>query len=98
MNKSFMKLLLYQAYLYLMLIFWQIRGELDQFYFAVIALKNYGFEKEADIAVNSLLIRVQGLTKNDSIRENYNLFTGQVQGATNFSWSAAHLLMLLQEK
>jgi putative isomerase len=37
------------------------------------------------------------LSDKNSIRENYNPETGAVQGATNFSWSAAHLLMLYRE-
>jgi len=79
-------------------IYWRGRVWLDQFYFAVTSLKNYGFENAAKEATASLLHRAQGLNKNEAIRENYNPITGQVQGATNFSWSAAHLLMLLQEK
>ena len=45
---------------------------------------------------NKLFQNAEGLTGKDAIRENYNAKTGAVQGATNFSWSAAHLLMLYQ--
>jgi putative isomerase len=78
-------------------IYWRGRVWLDQYYFAVMALKNYGFNKEAITAVQLLINKAEGLSENEAIRENYNPETGQVQGATNFSWSAAHLLMLLKE-
>ena len=78
-------------------IYWRGRVWLDQYYFAVKSLKNYGFEQEANVAVEKLINNAQGLNENEAIRENYNPETGQVQGATNFSWSAAHLLMLLKE-
>lgn len=78
-------------------IYWRGRVWLDQFYFAVKALKNYGYDKEAKQAVAKLLENAEGLTQANSIRENYNPVTGQMQGATNFSWSAAHLLMLMLE-
>ncbi len=44
-----------------------------------------------------LLENAEGLSGNGAIRENYNPETGAVQGASNFSWSAAHLLMLYHE-
>jgi putative isomerase len=75
-------------------IYWRGRVWLDQVYFGISALKNYGYQKDADILLQKLLTNAQGLTGNGAIRENYNPETGAVQGATNFSWSAAHLLML----
>lgn len=78
-------------------IYWRGRVWLDQFYFGIKALRNYGYTKQADNLTNKLLTRAQGLLSNQAIRENYNPKTGAVQGATNFSWSAAHLLMLLQQ-
>lgn len=79
-------------------IYWRGRVWLDQFYFGIIALKNYGYEKEAEQLTKKLFDHAQGLSGNLAIRENYNPKTGETQGATNFSWSAAHLLMLLQSK
>lgn len=35
-----------------------------------------------------------GLAGSVPIRENYNPETGAMQGASNFSWSSAHLYML----
>jgi putative isomerase len=75
-------------------IYWRGRVWLDQVYFGITALKNYGYQNEADTLLQKLLTNAQGLTGNQAIRENYNPETGEVQGATNFSWSAAHLLML----
>lgn len=78
-------------------IYWRGRVWLDQFYFAVKALSNYGYDKEAKQAVTRLLNHAQGLTEQAPIRENYNPETGVMQGATNFSWSAAHLYMMMLE-
>ncbi|WP_448566330.1 alpha-glucosidase [Thalassotalea ganghwensis] len=75
-------------------IYWRGRVWLDQFYFAIVALRNYGFNNHADNALKKLYTNAHGLRENQSIRENYHPETGAVQGATNFSWSAAHLLML----
>lgn len=75
-------------------IYWRGRVWLDQFYFAVKALENYGYHAEANNMVDKLLQHAQGLAGDSAIRENYNPLTGEMQGATNFSWSAAHLFML----
>jgi len=77
-------------------IYWRGRVWLDQFYFAIKGLDNYGYHKESKEFVEQLLRQAQGLKEGDSIRENYNPLNGKQQGATNFSWSAAHLLMLLE--
>ena len=78
-------------------IYWRGRVWLDQVYFGITALNNYGFTDEAEKLSEKLFNNAQGLMGNGAIRENYNPVTGQVQGATNFSWSAAHLLMLIRE-
>ena len=78
-------------------IYWRGRVWLDQFYFAIKALQNYGYEHEARLMTKKLFTHGQGLSDNSPIRENYNPETGQMQGATNFSWSAAHILLLLNE-
>ena len=75
-------------------IYWRGRVWLDQVYFGLVALENYGYKKEANLLLNKLINNAENLKGNGAIRENYNPETGQVQGATNFSWSAAHLLML----
>jgi putative isomerase len=78
-------------------IYWRGRVWLDQVYFGLIALDNYGYSEEAQALANKLFKNAAGLSEQGAIRENYNPETGQVQGATNFSWSAAHLLMLYRE-
>lgn len=78
-------------------IYWRGRVWLDQVYFGLIALNNYGYRAEAKSLAEKLLTNTEGLSENGAIRENYNPETGAVQGATNFSWSAAHLLMLYRE-
>ncbi len=78
-------------------IYWRGRVWLDQLYFGLIALKNYGYLYQARQLLQKLVLNADGLTKEAAIRENYNPETGAVQGATNFSWSAAHLYMLNQE-
>jgi len=77
--------------------YWRGRVWLDQFYFAVVALKNYGYNKQANNLIEKLLHNAQGLNSDQAIRENYNPQTGKQQGATNFSWSAAHLYLLLTQ-
>jgi len=37
------------------------------------------------------------LEKGKSIRENYHPITGEGRESKNFSWSAAHIIMLLME-
>jgi len=78
-------------------IYWRGRVWLDQVYFGLIALDNYGYHNEAKNLADKLLVNAEGLSENGAIRENYNPETGVVQGATNFSWSSAHLLMLFHE-
>ena len=57
-------------------------------------MDNYGYGVEARQMVDKLFQNAQGLTESTPIQENYNPETGEVQGANNFSWSAAHLYML----
>jgi putative isomerase len=78
-------------------IYWRGRVWLDQVYFGLIALDNYGYHQEAKLLAEKLFNNAEGLNETGAIRENYNPETGAVQGATNFSWSAAHLLMLYRE-
>ena len=74
--------------------YWRGRVWLDQFCFAVRALDNYGYKADAQRAIDMLYQNAQGLMGDMPIRENYNPETGAVQGATNFSWSAAHIWAL----
>ena len=75
-------------------IYWRGRVWVDQFYFGVRGMDNYGYSKEANEYVARLFKNAEGLTGNRPIQENYNPETGAVQGANSFSWSSAHLYML----
>lgn len=76
-------------------IYWRGRVWLDQVYFGIEALKNYGYNTQAEQLTQKLLNNAEGLKQNAPIRENYHPETGKQQGATNFGWSAAHLYLLL---
>ncbi|MCD2424805.1 hypothetical protein LQ567_18630 [Niabella pedocola] len=78
--------------------YWRGPVWLDQFYFGVEGLKRYGQEALANQLTGKLLKNAQGLLADQPIHENYHPITGQPLNAANFSWSAAHLLMLLQSK
>ncbi|MEH6453476.1 MAG: alpha-glucosidase [Psychromonas sp.] len=78
-------------------IYWRGRVWVDQFYFGVRAMEQYGHEKEAAELANRFFQNADGLVEDGPIRENYNPLTGAQQGAPNFSWSAAHLYMLYNE-
>lgn len=79
--------------------YWRGPNWLDQAFFAIRGLRNYGFEQEADAALVKLLNGANGmLEKGPSIRENYHPITGAGLNAKNFSWSAAHVLMMLQKE
>ncbi len=79
-------------------IYWRGRVWVDQFYFGVAGLKNYGYDEEAAELTDKFFTNAEGLEGDQPIRENYNPETGVMQGATNFAWSAAHLFMLLTGK
>jgi putative isomerase len=78
-------------------IYWRGRVWVDQVYFAINGLNHYGFKQEAMQFKQQFLQHADGLYSDAPIRENYNPETGEQQGAPNFSWSAAHILMLLFE-
>jgi len=76
--------------------YWRGPVWLDQSYFGVIGLHNYGYIQEAYGATYKLFHNADGvLGKGKSIRENYNPVTGEGLESENFSWSAAHYLLLL---
>lgn len=78
--------------------YWRGPNWLDQAYFGIEGLRNYGFAKEATTATQQILLGCEGLlTKGASIRENYHPITGKGLNAQNFSWSAAHVIMMLAD-
>ncbi len=79
--------------------YWRGPNWLDQSYFGIVGLHNYGFDTEATKATVQLLKGAEGLLEiGPSIRENYHPISGKGLNAQNFSWSAAHVLMLLTEE
>ncbi len=79
--------------------YWRGPVWLDQSYFGIRGLKNYGYTKEANLLSNKLMQHASGLMeKGVSIRENYQPITGEGMESRNFSWSAAHYLLLLIDK
>jgi putative isomerase len=79
--------------------YWRGPNWLDQAYFGVKGLRNYGFDEEADKATIQIFEGAEGLLgKGKSIRENYHPLTGEGLHAQNFSWSAAHVIMLLMNE
>lgn len=70
---------------------------LDQAFFAIGGLNRYGFTTQADAMLHTLFSRGQGMAEGDSqpISQYYNPLTGERQGADHFSWTAAHILLML---
>lgn len=79
-------------------IYWRGRVWLDQVYFGLVGMSYYGYCKQAQQLTEKLLANADGVLSNAPIRENYNPLTGEQQGAPNFSWSAAHLLLIAQKQ
>lgn len=76
--------------------YWRGPNWIDQSYFGIVGLKNYGFHEEALTLTKKLIHNAEGVIEHgQSIRENYNPITGVGLGSENFSWSAAHYLLLL---
>ncbi len=77
--------------------YWRGPIWLDQTYFGISGLRNYGYTEEADAYTYQVFDRLYNLTGNAPIYENYGTHTGEPLKAPHFSWSAAHLLMLYHE-
>ncbi len=75
--------------------YWRGPVWIDQVYFGIEGLKLYGYNKEADALTQKLLENSEDLLADGAIRENYHPLTGRGLNARHFSWSAAHLLLLL---
>ncbi|MFH7010926.1 trehalase family glycosidase [Flavobacterium sp. FlaQc-52] len=76
--------------------YWRGPIWLDQSYFGIDGLRKYGYVNEANQLSNKLIHNAEGaFEKGKSIRENYHPITGKGLESENFSWSAAHYLLLL---
>lgn len=77
--------------------YWRGPIWLDQTYFAIKGLRNYGYTELADKYTEQVFNRLDGLKGGAPIHENYDSHTGGRLKAPHFSWSAAHLLLLYRE-
>lgn len=77
--------------------YWRGPIWLDQTYFAIRSLRNYGYNKMADEYTLQVFDRLQGLKEGAPIHENYGTHTGELLKAPHFSWSSSHLLMLYDD-
>lgn len=77
--------------------YWRGPIWLDQTYFAIKGLRNYGHNDLADTYTRQVFDRLQGLKEGAPIHENYGTHTGECLKAPHFSWSSAHLLLMYEE-
>ncbi|MDD3664181.1 MAG: trehalase family glycosidase [Bacteroidales bacterium] len=79
--------------------YWRGPVWLDQAYFALAGLRRYGLNELADSLQHQLLLGASGINdKGEPLYENYHPVTGAGLNAPHFSWSAAHLLLLLMQR
>lgn len=74
--------------------YWRGPIWLDQTYFAIKGLRNYGYNDMANSYTLKVFDRLAGLKEGGPIHENYGTHNGNALKAPHFSWSAAHLLMM----
>lgn len=78
--------------------YWRGPVWIDQVYFGIIGLRNYGFAAEADMLMAKYIENAQGLLTDGPIHENYNPLTGETLNCPNFGWSSAVTIKMLLEK
>ncbi|HET8598862.1 MAG TPA: trehalase family glycosidase [Segeticoccus sp.] len=78
--------------------YWRGPVWLDQATFAIHGLERYGYHRDARVATQALLENATGLLGQDPIMENYDPLTGARLNSTNFSWSAAMVLLLTESR
>lgn len=78
--------------------YWRGPVWIDQFYFGVKGLQQYRQHAAAKALVNKLWQHAAGMNDDQPLRENYHPLTGKGLNAVNFSWTAAHVLLLLSDK
>lgn len=78
--------------------YWRGPVWVDQVYFGIVGLRNYGYNKEADMLLEKFIDNAQGLTTDGPIHENYNPLTGEALNAPNFGWSSALIMKMLLNK
>lgn len=78
--------------------YWRGPVWIDQVYFGIQGLRNYGYDREADQLLEKYLHNAQGLLTDGPIHENYNPLTGETLNCPNFGWSSAMTLKMLLKK
>jgi putative isomerase len=78
--------------------YWRGPVWVDQVWFALKGLRNYGFDEQADELQQKFLTHAEGVYTAQPLRENYHPLTGEGLNANHFSWTAAHILMMLHEE
>jgi putative isomerase len=77
--------------------YWYGRVWMDQVYFGIHALQKYGYDAEAKTMREKVIANTEGLLSDLPICENYSALNGKMIGDVHFSWSAAHILLMLLE-
>ena len=77
--------------------YWRGPVWLDQAYFGIVGLNNYGYKKEAQDLSIKLFENSEGLLTDGVIRENYNPETGEGLHCSNFSWSASVYYLIYKD-
>lgn len=77
--------------------YWRGPVWIDQFYFGVKGLKDNGHAPLAQALTNSLWQHAAGMKDGGPYYENYHPLSGKGLNARGFSWTAAHVLLLLAE-
>jgi putative isomerase len=77
--------------------YWRGPVWLSTAWFAIDGMNRYGYREQAKSLTHKLLKNAEGILQTGQpIRENYNPITGKGLSCYNFSWSAAHVLMMLE--
>jgi putative isomerase len=76
--------------------YWRGPVWLDQAFYGVEALQNYGYHDEAVEMVEKMFHNAEGLMGDGAIRENYDPLTGEGLHTKNFSWSASAYYLMYQ--
>lgn len=76
--------------------YWRGPVWIDQFYFGVKAIKNYGYDHFSKSLAVKGIDNMEGLLSDLTIRENYNPLNGDGLSTTNFSWSASTFIIIVK--
>lgn len=78
--------------------YWRGPVWVDQVYFGITGMRNYGYNVEADYLMEKFIDNAQGLTSDGPIHENYNPLTGETLNCKNFGWSSALIIKMILDK